>query len=495
MTMKTLSDTELGITKKSFAAMYRCENGKINLDYSLSENRGILKHRDSKEEHKINNIKTVSFLTKSLQRYISRNKSYDTFNESTDGRKYGSYAEKARNFFKMFPKKSTIDEEEDSIPMDEDLGKGFLLVVLTDVLFSLAVIAAQMTSSIQAVYDLNILRLCLQMALSLVLAYIWGAPVFVKCGHAVLCIAIVLFNCVFQAMYFRSTAYLAVGDMVGLSVGIIIILAALVDGCFRQLTWATVVSTLVCCPGIILLIQPWNAGMDILVPVISPCRLIVEKVYLHHLSSWHGYNITDVTISTDISLINDTLTNMPSVTKPTGISPVQEFFIFLNPVIGYIMTTVAAVSFVINAKISKYLVSMYHPLSISCWVSSLMFVIALVTSFDTNTFSFPAVVNYFSKGWLCTFFKLVFIIGAASYQITFQCSLSYLQVSQAAVGEALSLVILFLCQVTFLTEVHPTTNTCIKAIGLCFTFFGAIIAPMIKIYRRYLKSHSINFMS
>ena len=326
------------------------------------------------------------------------------------------------------------------------------------------------------ILEQNSIRYCMTFLMSSVLVIIHRTSVFVQAKYIHKIIFIGVFDLFLTNILFFAESFMPIGSNDAMFVGLHYISSTIIDLCEKKIKFWSALASLVILVGLISMAQPWNKTAESVDICQVPCDYWENRMYdaityniseepetLHHrfLKEFcKNQSNNNCTIKEDINFIY-----IDGVKHEISIHPF---------ILGYIVVIIAAITATIRAYITKdlrrYIESQTLLFWLGCFESILAILLTIIWSTATGVpiYSFPS-------GKICLIFFVCYPFFAGVLYIAWVYSAGYLNISKLALARVVSLLVLYVCQRTFLKHFHPGKANLFEMFGVAIILCGLLV--------------------
>lgn len=151
-----------------------------------------------------------------------------------------------------------------------------------------------------------------------------------------------------------------------------------------------------------------------------------------------------------------------------------------NQIVGYFLVAIAAIAAAISSNCSCELMKIYPLPTVVCWITGFDVLLSLTVTLIEKT----ATQSLWSlpSAQLCLVFGLLFAFTTGVNDLLWYFTFCLVPVSHVSLGTSPSVVLLYICQKTFLKQFYPGYSNYLEPIGAFLAFTGAALMPVFHLF-------------
>ena len=363
---------------------------------------------------------------------------------------------------------------------DDSILNVFALFVLFLVMIfrASATLASQMGGGKVNIFEQNTIRYGVTFLIAFTLVITQSKSVFVEAKyiHKVVLVGALNFSTI--SIIFFSASFMPVGNIEAMYVGGYVFSTTVIDVCQRNVKFVSSLVSLLMLVGLISLSQPWDKMAE---------NADIDKIPCDYWEENRMYNLTVGNISeTETILYMFPNQEYRSTPNDSYRSKRNHNFIYIdgvkydiliNPIIlGYTMIILAVVSGTIRTYFAKKLRSELESLTLTFWLAVIEGTLSVLSTVIWSSVNGVSMYS-FPSGKICLTFVLAYGFFAGVLYIFWVYSAGKFNISKLALANVIVLLVLYICQRTFLKHFHPGKANLFETFGIIFIVSGLLLLP------------------
>ena len=326
-------------------------------------------------------------------------------------------------------------------------------------------------------YVFNCMRVVFQTTVCFIIVVVKRHNLLIPRRLIIYVAAIACLELLIAAFLTTAASILPIGNMEGMFRMFAILLVTPIDLIKYNIRKSTILLAIFAVIGVLLIGQPWNRDSSQEVSSVVPCLYWENKDTGNYSSSIVQPQNLNQSIS-NASEVNETLIGYYITFSGT------RYNMNFNPdYLGYLLVFLASGSLSIYGFVVQRVVFECTPATMIVWVGvfeGMFLLIGLPFTWlilGSELFSFPTDL-------FCVLLTQCYVIAMAASNIVLICVIEYFRISTIYITVALLIVILYVCQRTFLKTFHPGHANALEIIGILVILFGQLFQVILKIRER-----------
>ena len=351
---------------------------------------------------------------------------------------------------------------------------GFIYLLAFIIARSSASLSAQISIGTTNMYVINCMRVVFQTIVCFILVIANGHNLLIPRRLIIFVVITAFLELLIAAFLATAASILPVGNMEGMFRMFCILLVTPVDLIKYNIRKSTILLALFAVIGVLLIGQPWNRDSGQEVSSVVPC-LYWEN---NDTGNYSSSIVLQQHLNQSVNEVNETLGGYYITFSNT------TYNVNFNPdYLGYLLIFLAAGSMSLYGFAVQRVVFECIPTTMIVWVGifeGMFLLIGLPFTWlilGSELFSFPTEL-------FCVLLTQCYVIAQATANIVLICVTEYFRISTIYISVVLMMVILYVCQRTFLKTFHPGHANALEIIGILVILFSQLFQVILKIRER-----------
>ena len=278
------------------------------------------------------------------------------------------------------------------------------------------------------------------------------------------------FNACAACTLFFSASFMPVGNTEALYVGLHVLIPSIIDFAKGRIQFKSAICSLFAILGLIFLAQPWHQINENRKIQMIPCEYWQDYVHNNHSS-----NTTHFTYDKNMTHVAaDNLANFIFIDG-------SKYYVLINSIyLGYILVVFAAVATIVRGYVTKDLRNDIADEKLAFWLALveiiICFIFTVIWSISNNIklYNFPT-------GLVCLMLVLLYSLCGGVVYYLWIYSVGNFNISKIALGNCVILLLMFICQKTFLQNFHPGAANWYETLGVAVIIVSLLLVSFFEL--------------
>ena len=353
--------------------------------------------------------------------------------------------------------KDCDNENQTLLPKKKFKVIGYLFSLMTALCYFVLLTSSQVSSLKINIFELFACRYFISVIFVFLVSCYKKEPLKVNKLHIKYIVGMIIIDAIQSPCILSAATFMPTGNVDAFHNALFILFASVYDTIRKQISRIRMFCALITVVGIILLLQPWHA--ENIQRVGIPCN---------HLDGTKFYDFIN---QTKVAFFN----NLTAVNKQQH----QTWFFRHQTLIGYLLTTLAALGLTCRSNIAKFVLKEYSTPAILVWVYLAGFFVSVLISVIWKLIKHEPVIDP-NMGSYCILFTCMCIVFSAIVNCVSYYSVRYIHVSSVALTFVCTTVLLYISQITFLKSFHPGNANIVEVSGIVICILGMVLLTAIE---------------
>ena len=266
-----------------------------------------------------------------------------------------------------------------------------------------------------------------------------------------------------SCLLFFSASFMPVGNTEALCVGLSVLFPTIIDFSKGQIMLKSAISSLFTISGLIFLAQPWHQIEEHKKIQMIPCEYWQD--YLH----WNQ--------SVKNTLFNDSSQTFNSGNKSDHFIFIDglRYPVLINPIyVGYILIFFAAIVGIIRGYAIKDLRNDITSGTLAFWLGLLEMIICFILTIIWSVANGIELYT-FPTGSICLTLVILFSLCGGLVHCLWIYTLGNFSISKLSLADCVILLLMFICQRTFLKSFHPGAVNWYETLGVVIIIVSLLL--------------------